>query len=140
MWKPINQTLPVAVVLAGSLWLGTGAHAAPLQGSEWKPLLIGDNPVAEASQAFIQFRSKGRLVGHGGCNRLFAEYQAGDGHIFIGPVAATRMACPEDLMTTEAALAQALEQARSYQRMQTKLVLFGSDGKPLLEMRQTDWD
>jgi heat shock protein HslJ len=128
-----------AAVLAGLLWIGN-VHAASLQGSEWKPLRMGSMAVPEASSAFVQFRSKGRLEGHSGCNRMFAEYEADDGHIFVGPVAATRMACEESLMATEAALAAALEDARTYRRMRTSLVLFDHDGNPILEMRQTDWD
>jgi len=128
-----------AVFLTGLLWVGN-VHAASLQGSEWKPLRMGGMAVPEASSAFVQFRSKGRLEGHSGCNRIFAEYEAQDGYIFVGPVAATRMACEEGLMATEAALATALENARSYQRMRTRLVLFDQDGTPILEMRQTDWD
>lgn len=125
--------------LTGLLWTGN-TLAASLQGSEWKPLRMGSLAVPELSTAFVQFRSKGRLEGHSGCNRIFAEYEADDGDIFIGPVAATRMACEGGLMATEAALATALENARTYQRMRTRLVLFDQEGKPILELRQTDWD
>jgi len=129
----------LALLITSLSWVG-GIHAASLQGSEWKPLRMGSIAVPEASSAFVQFRSKGRLEGHSGCNRIFAEYEADDGHIFIGPVAATRMACEESLMTLEAALAMALENARTYRRMMTGLVLFDQDGNPILELRQTDWD
>ena len=129
----------MAVTLATLLWAGV-TQAAGLQGSEWKPMRMGVIEVPETSAAFVQFRSKGRLEGHSGCNRIFAEYQADDGHIFIGPVAATRMACEQALMQRETALAAALENARTFQRRRHKLVLFDRDGVPILEMRQTDWD
>lgn len=116
------------------------AGAASLQGSEWKPVRIDDLAVPDESSAFIQFHSKGRLVGFSGCNRLFSDYDAGESHIFIGPVAATRMACAQSVMERESALATALENARRYQRMDTKLVLFDASGRPTLELRQTDWD
>lgn len=116
------------------------AEAAALQGSEWKPLRIVDQPVPEGSSAFVQFRSKGRLVGFSGCNRFFADYEAADGQIFIGPVAATRMACAESVMAREAALAKALEDARTYRREGHQLVLFDASDQPILELRQTDWD
>ena len=93
IFVPMEFLLEVALLL----WIGN-AHAASLQGSEWKPLRMGEMAVPESSAAFVQFRSKGRLEGHSGCNRLFAEYEAQDGYIFVGPVAATRMACEEDLM------------------------------------------
>lgn len=116
------------------------AQATLLQGTEWKPLRIGDIAVPEDSSAFVQFHSKGRLNGYSGCNRLFAEYEAADGQIFVGPVAATRMACAESVMTRESALAGALENARTYRRDGISLVLFDDNGQPILELRQTDWD
>ncbi|MCB1801639.1 MAG: META domain-containing protein [Gammaproteobacteria bacterium] len=115
-------------------------HTMPLQGSEWQPLQIHDESVPADSGIFIRFHSKQRLVGHSGCNRLFAEYEASDGHIFVGPVAATRMACEDAVMTREAALASALEKARTYHRDGAKLVVFDGAGQPVLELRQSDWD
>ena len=129
-----------AILLLVTLLLVHMAAATQLQGTEWKPLRIGDEAVPEDSSAFVQFRSKGRLSGYSGCNRMFAEYEAADGQIFIGPVAATRMACAETVMARESALAAALENARTYMRDGAQLVLFDSDNKPLLELRQTDWD
>jgi hypothetical protein len=36
------------------------------------------------------------VSGTGGCNRYRAGYELDDGKISIGPVLATRMACPDD--------------------------------------------
>jgi heat shock protein HslJ len=127
-------------VLLYSLLSFNCVQSAPLQGSEWKPVMIGETVVPEAASAFVRFGSKGRLLGYSGCNRLFADYQVDEGHVFIGPVAATRMACSEDVMMLEAALVTALENARTYQRARIRLVLFDMDGIPILELRQTDWD
>lgn len=127
-------------VLLYSLLSFNGVHCAPLQGSEWKPVMIGETVVPEAASAFVRFGGKGRLQGYSGCNRLFAEYKVDEGHVFIGPVAATRMACSADVMMREAALVTALENARTYQRARIRLVLFDMDGIPILELRQTDWD
>lgn len=131
----LRTTLFLCLGLSAAL-----AHAATLQGSEWKPLRIGDLQVPDESTAYVQFRSKGRLHGFSGCNRLFAEYQADDGQVFVGPVAATRMSCDESVMHRESALAAALENARTYLRDGQRLVLFDAAGQPLLELRQTDWD
>ena len=133
-------SLAHAALLLFGLLLTATALATPLQGSEWKPLSIADAPVPEESSAFVQFRSKGRLVGFSGCNRFFADYEAVDGQIFIGPVAATRSTCGESVMARETALARALEDARTYRREKQQLVLFDAAGRPILEMRQSDWD
>jgi heat shock protein HslJ len=127
-------------LLASQLLIGN-VQSAPLQGSEWRPVRMDEISVPQEFSAFVQFRSKGRLAGFSGCNRLFAEYQVDStGQIFVGPVAATRKVCPASVMERERALAAALENARSYQRRNTVLVLFDSDARPVLEMRQTDWD
>lgn len=114
--------------------------AGALRGTEWRPTRMGELEVPAASSAFIQFRTRGRLNGFSGCNRLFAEYEVTGDAIFIGPVAATRKACAESVMTREARLATALERARIFQRDGTRLVLFNEQHEPILEMRQTDWD
>ena len=102
--------------------------------------MIGETAVPDDTEAFLQFRSKGRFAGFGGCNRLIAEYHAADGALFIGPIGATRMRCAADLMAREARLVGALGEARTYRRQTTSLVLFDSAGQPVMELRQTDWD
>lgn len=136
----VNPAGLYAAVISLLFLLADTAAANALQGSEWKPLRIADVSVPQDSSAYLQFRSKGRLMGFSGCNRLFAEYQAEDGGIFVGPVAATRMACADSVMARESALASALENARTYQRDGTRLVLFDAAGQPILELRQSDWD
>ncbi|MDJ0739169.1 MAG: META domain-containing protein [Gammaproteobacteria bacterium] len=135
---PLRRTA-AALALFGLVSPST-VVAASLQGSEWIPLRIGDDALPPDTAAFVQFHSKGRLLGHGGCNRLFADYDAHDGRIFVGPVAATRMACTASVMAREAALAGALENARTYRRDGIQLVLFDAAQVPILELRQTDWD
>ena len=124
----------------GALFLAGTVAAGGLQGSEWKPVALGNMLLTDDTTAFIQVRSKGRLVGSGGCNRLMAEYSVSGQNIFIGPVAGTRMYCGEEQMGVEANLVSALEQARTFQRDRTRLVLFDAGGAPILELRQTDWD
>lgn len=116
------------------------AWSASLQGSEWQPTLMDDQPLAGDTGSFIQFRSKGRLAGYSGCNRLMAEYFTDGNAILVGPVAATRMMCDADTMAREADLSRALERARTFHRQQTRLVLFDAGGNPILELRQRDWD
>lgn len=121
--------------------LGSGmSNAEPLAGSEWKPACLQGRGLSADVTAFIQFRGNGRLLGHGGCNRLFGEYRIEDRQIRLGPLSSTRKVCDVDLMRQEQALTETLQQARSFQRARTRLVLFGDDGLPILDLRQTDWD
>ena len=121
--------------------LGSGmSNAEPLAGSEWKPTCLKGRGLSADLTAFIQFRGGGRLLGHGGCNRLFGEYRLDGRKIRIGPLSSTRKACDAERMQQEQALMETLHQAHSYRRARTRLVLSGDDNLPLLELRQTDWD
>jgi len=140
MSRPTAVSLVRAMLLAAPFFV-SAANGSGLAGSEWKPLHISGWEVPEASSVFVQFRGQGRLEGFAGCNRLFGEYEARDGRLSVGPVAATRKVCDDDrVQQVETALLAALERARSYHRERIRLVVFDSAGQPVLEMRQTDWD
>jgi heat shock protein HslJ len=116
------------------------ASAAELAGSEWRPVRIGAAPWPEDSGIFVRFESEGRLAGHGGCNRFMGSYALGGDTIEIGPVAATRMACPEPAMEHERLLFDVLESARGFSRNRTELTLTDSQGHVIATFIQTDWD
>lgn len=136
----LQYTVSGCALLLTALALLGGSPALALPGSEWQPLRIGDAALPADTPLFVQFRSQGRLLGFGGCNHLHAEYRAEQPNLFIGPVAATRRSCVADVMAREAALAAALESARTYLRERTRLILFDHSAAPILELRQTDWD
>ena len=80
-----------------------------LAGSEWGPLQPGDQ--------FIRFEAEGRVVGSGGCNRIFGSYELSEvDRISIGPLASTKMMCPPEIMDNEADFIAAIESARSFVR------------------------
>jgi heat shock protein HslJ len=116
------------------------ARPEPLAGSEWRPTCMQGSALPADVTAFIQFRGGGRLFGHTGCNRLLGEYRIDDRQIHLGRLSSTRKACDDDVMRQEHALIGALQKASSFRRARTRLVLFGDDGLPILELRQTDWD
>ncbi|MBT7646638.1 MAG: META domain-containing protein, partial [Rhodospirillaceae bacterium] len=109
-------------------------------GSEWRPVLLGDQAVAADTQAFVGFRGDGSLVGNGGCNAFHSIYGEADGTLEIGVIAATRMMCPDPAMETERALLAALENAAIAEREGTRLTLRDADGTELGRFVQTDWD
>ena len=116
------------------------AGAAELAGSEWRPVRIGAADVAADTKAIVQFKSGGELAGQGGCNRFFGRYKIDGETIEIGPIGATRMACPEPVMAQEASLLAALEAAKTFARDRTSLVLFDADKHEQARLQQTDAD
>lgn len=130
-----------AIMTTGIVLLGlmVPAAAADLAGSEWRPVAIGQ--VAwPGSEAFVRFEGDGRLTGHGGCNGFFGTYRLDGDTIAIGPLASTRKACPEPVMSDEGALLSALEAARGFARDGTELTLTNEAGEPTASVVQTDWD
>ena len=111
-----------------------------LAGSEWRPSRIGTSEVSPKAGMFVQFKSAGKLAGHGGCNRFFGQYKISGNEISIGPLGATRMACSEPVMALELAFFSALEGTKSFRRDKTKLVLFNASGTEQTRLIQTDWD
>lgn len=103
-----------------------------LAGSEWGP----DN--ANGSDQFVAFKTGGEVIGHGGCNRFFGSYDQNGDSLTFGPLASTKMACPN--LGEEQAFMQALQSARSIEATHLRLVLKGEDGTPVLTLRRRDWD
>jgi len=132
----MRQAFVFALVL--SLW-GQPAAAADLAGSEWRPVMVGQTAWNEEIDAFVRFEGEGRLAGHTGCNGFFGGYRVDGEAIEIGPLASTRKACPEPLMTAETALLGALDSATGFARDGTKLAL-SNRACALAAFVQTDWD
>jgi heat shock protein HslJ len=122
------------------LLTGGSVLADDLAGSEWHPVQLGEQAVADTASLFVSFEAEGQVAGHGGCNRFFGSYQITDGRISIGPLGATRMACPEPDMNLEMAFFQAMEQARGFSRDGASLVFTDEQGNTGAIFRQTDWD
>lgn len=91
---------------------------APLENTRWK---LSKLPGMETlppidADAWVQFiPNSTSFRGHAGCNSMNGTYQAEPGSkIRIGPVAMTRMMCPEPQMTVEAAMTRAINEADNY--------------------------
>jgi heat shock protein HslJ len=136
---PISTLLLAALFSVG--FFGPGwASSTPLAGSEWQPFgLAGDGATSE-SNLFVRFDGEGRVEGYGGCNNFSGGYELSDDMIAIGPLIATRMACPVPIMDLETRLLQALDAARYFQRDSIELSLSDGAGKVLVRFVQTDAD
>ena len=134
------RTLTSTIIILAMLLTGGTVLADGLAGSEWRPVQLGEQAVAETASLFVRFEAEGQVAGHGGCNRFFGSYQITEGRISIGPLGATRMACPEPDMNLETEFFQALEQARGFSRDGARLVFTDEQGNAAATFRQTDWD
>lgn len=132
------KIIPIAIFglgLSACSSVDSSAHTdAPalssLTGSEWG--------VAEHPEQFIQFQDKSQFIGNGGCNNFFGTYTQNEGKLGIGPIGATKMACPE--LSSEQAFFQALEAAETFDATHLELKLYDESGKLLLSLQRRDWD
>jgi len=102
----------------GSLSLAT------LAGVRWQLAAFDLNePIAEGVEITAVFDGE-RVSGFAGCNQYFATVEAKTPYeLTVGPVAATRKACPPPQMRAEGRFLKALEGATQFSSMLGKLVL-----------------
>jgi heat shock protein HslJ len=62
---------------------------------------LGGRGVVDMVQTTIVFDGEGRASGSGGCNRYTGGYTFEDGQLSFGPIAGTKMMCPEAVMDQE---------------------------------------
>lgn len=98
------------VTLAGTVWILRAWDITAPAGLE---------PVVTLSY------DAGRFTGTGGCNRYFAVVEGGAmaGEVKVGPLAATRMACPEPQSSVEARFLEQLGGARTVGFMLGRLAI-----------------
>lgn len=117
----------------------------PLTGTRWRLTAYdaggqGLRPVLADSDFMLQLRADGQLAGRA-CNTYRGGY-ARDGSTLrlVGPIAATRMACPEPagIMVQEAAYFDALEQVVAYRLQGSQLTLLDAAGAPLARFEAAD--
>lgn len=93
---------------------------------------------AEASSTVTAvFAPDGTLSGNGGVNTYNATYTTSGSSIKIGPIASTKMAGPEALMTQETAYFAALEKATTYAMEGDIMTLRDSTGAAMVGYTQT---
>jgi len=71
-----------------------GMAAPPLDRTRWTVLAINGRPVPPNGDYSVEF-DNGRMVARLGCNSLSGTYTQNGNALDVGPVAATRMACPD---------------------------------------------
>jgi heat shock protein HslJ len=76
------------------------------------------------------------ISGNAGCNSYHASYEASGNEISFGPVASTKMACPEAETSTEARYLQLLEGVATFETSGRSMSMSDADGTPVLQFMQ----
>jgi putative lipoprotein len=102
----------------------------------WTAEEIGGAARAPGVASFVTLTADGEVRGRGGCNSFSGRYEVADGVLRIGPIGATRRACPPAEMAQEAAFFAALEAARGFRLQRGLLVLLDAEGKALARLER----
>jgi heat shock protein HslJ len=102
------------LAVAGCTSSAQTGPAPSLRNVTWVAEDIGGRGVVDRVQSTVRFGDDGRLTGNGGCNGMFGTYEAGADTLRIGPIGATKKACPPAVMDQEGKFFAALQGARSY--------------------------
>ena len=102
-----------------------------LTGQEWLLTAIDGQPADEALGQSATFGDDGTVTGSGGCNDYFGPYTVDGESLAIGPLAATRASCGDDVDASEARYLRALEAAASFVISGTDLAISTEDGTTL---------
>lgn len=113
----------------GTLTVGT------IAANEWQLISIDGKALPEGAKPPVIHFEAGSVRGFAGCNRFTAPVkETAPGQIDIGPVAATRMACPEPQMELEQEFLAQLDQVNGYTFLAGRLALTwqAKDGSGML--------
>ena len=111
--------------------------ALDLVGSEWLLEDLGGSGVLDNVQATLSFPAKGKVAGKSSCNRFMGPAEMSGNSIKLGPLAGTRMACPEAVMNQETKYLNALGAAERFEWKNPYLLLYCKGfEKPLRFTRQ----
>jgi putative lipoprotein len=127
-------------MIALALAVAGKAAQAQFTGDEWRPIEIAKIEVPSNAGLFVRFTGQGKIEGFGGCNRFFGAYTLVTGRIKVGPLGATRMACPEPIMELEGHFVEALQSATRFAREQANLMFYDDAGNLVARLTQNGAD
>jgi heat shock protein HslJ len=110
-------------------------EAMPLEGTEWvlDTVAAGDAVSSALAGTEVTLTLEGGAAsGTAGCNRFSGGYTLDGGSLSFGPLATTKMACPDDVMDQEQAVLAALEGVAGWAVEGDRLSLADADGGLLL--------
>ena len=106
--RPVQLVPPLRIAESQSL--------AALAGRQWVLREWRAGERFEGKPAVTLGYTEGRLIGRAGCNRYTADVKPGamPGNLLVGPIAATRMMCPQSVMAVESRFLDALAAAQRW--------------------------
>lgn len=76
------------------------------------------------------------ISGNSGCNSYHASYEASGNEMSFGPIAGTKMACPEAESSTESRYLQLLEGVATFEVSGRSMSMADADGTAVLQFMQ----
>jgi copper homeostasis protein (lipoprotein) len=117
-------------------WLTFADAPLPLESTSWRLSSLAGQPLSSADATHaptLMFdAAEKRVSGSGGCNRITGSYNVNGDKLDFGPIASTKMACPQPIMDTESAFLRQLSAVNSYKIDGGSLTLYSADGTPLV--------
>ena len=108
------------------------AADAPLAGTRWRLVALGEDPVRAADSAraahLVLAAEGARLSGSDGCNRMVGGYALDGARLSFSGIGTTRMACAEG-MEEAAAFARALAATAGHRLAGDRLELLDASGR-----------
>ena len=121
----MRRRLCLSLLMLGLLAVPAAAHQDALAGVDW--VLAGETG---QRAPFLRFQA-GRVAGLGGCNRFGGTYVHKGDRLSFSPLAATRMACPGEVMKAEQAFFDMLAKVKGMKLSGEALELLDGDGRAL---------
>lgn len=126
----------VRVETADATFTGCGgAPLALLVGLTWNVASLDGQPIPEGVVPTLLFDENGTVSGYSGCNRFTGSFHLTGEGLTFGPLAMTRMACPETQMNTEQALSAVLASTTRFDMSETGTLLLVSNDTNALEAK-----
>ncbi len=107
---------------------GPGIASAQISGEPWQVTRVEGAAVPEPAKTRFVVEADGTFATSVGCNAMRGKAEIQGEHLAIGPMASTRMACPEPIASLETAYVRALQQAALFRRDGETLTLRDANG------------
>ena len=150
--RPLSM-LPIAAMLVLAIACGGTPEQAPGPGPDsapaeegpvvagppvgvWNLIAIDGVPIPADVDVTLTIEAGGRVSGGSGCNRYTAAATFEGASIRVGPVAGTRMACPEPLMDLETNYLTTIDVVETFEADGDALRLLDGGGATRLEFRR----